>query len=252
MQDFCDSRMLIRIVGCNKRRGKEREILKSLLLSAAVLLAAACTAQAQYIEEKFADPKLANWSFHLPHQYGNVGRLVTEKDGGQLVLGNRAYAFLRKEFPGAFTVRFEWQWEDMGGGVAYADHLCILLRATGSVSEKRPFLPEDGIYIVVDAGYGTLNIHKVANGKVEQLVDEKRVRLEPDEKKPAIPAGQWHKVEVVGDMTAVTVSVAGQTLKAQFAEKNVKGALFGVSNREAVGPPGPHRSRLRSLEAFVP
>ncbi|KKW44573.1 hypothetical protein A2454_01075 [Candidatus Peribacteria bacterium RIFOXYC2_FULL_55_14] len=232
--------------------GERRGILKLFLLSAAVLLAAACTAQAQYIEEKFADPKLSNWSFHLPHQYGNVGRLVTEKDGGQLVLGNRAYAFLRREFPGAFTVRFQWQWEDMGGGVAYADHLCILLRATGSVSEKRPFLPEDGIYIVLDAGYGTLNIHKVAGGKVERLVEEKRIRLEQDEKKPAIPAGKWHKVEVVGDVTAVTVSIAGQTLTAKFEEKDVKGGLVGISNREAVGPPGPHRSRLRSLEAFVP
>lgn len=223
--------------------------MKAISFFVAVVLAAA-GAYAQDVEDKFLDPGLSNWSFVFPHQYGNVGRLVTEKEGGQLVLGNRVYAFLREDFPGGVEMSFEWCWDDMGGGGEYADHLCILLRSSGSVSDKRPFLPLDGVYIVVDAGYGTLNIHKVTDGKVERLVEEKRFRL--NEVPPAIPAGKWYKIKVVDDGAKLTLSLNNVALSATYERSDAQGKKLALSNREVVGPPGPHRSRIRNFVAKTP
>ncbi len=189
-------------------------------------------------DEDFSRLDESRWSIRYPGP-GAATQLLQK----EFVLLNRPYLLSKQEWPGG-EISFQWKPSVLVKGDddrTYGDHIAVLFFSDGSIREVRSYEPLTGIVVRIDSVTGDCYIQQAINGPelFENLIHFKGVEpIDPE---------AWHTVKVTCGGKTVAVDLDGKPVaKAELPANARKGKMWGLYNREAVGP-GQRMSLIRSL-----
>jgi hypothetical protein len=202
-----------------------------------IFVVASLTIHSLRAEEPSFDP--SQWSVRLT---GPGSGALMSREGVNLI--HRGYLFSTQDWSRSCTLTLEWQPPEnipADDGQVYGDHLGILIRSNGEIRKQRSFEPANGVVIRIDASRGDVYIQSTKDGG--QSFDNYKMA----KGKGPLPFDKWHSVKVTDTGKKIFVDLNGSTvLTAEIPDTAPQGKIWGIYNREPVGP-GNKTSKLRKL-----